>query len=105
MDNEIVRQIIREELASLLGIDKYIFQKNIQIFDARNIQLGRTTGTKIGTATDQLLAFYGITPVNQPATVTDAATQGGTYDQTNVQTIATAVNALIDRLQELGLVA
>lgn len=105
MTPEEVRQIIREELANLIRLDRYTFQKTIQIMDDRNIQLGLTTGTKIGTATTQKLAFYGETPVDQPATVSDAATQGGTYNQANVQSIADAVNTIIDRLQETGLIA
>jgi len=38
---------------------------------AANIALATTTGTKIGTATSQLLGFYNATPVDQPATVAD----------------------------------
>jgi len=105
MDKEQIIQLIKEELSNFKGIDRYIFDKNIQILNARNIQLGRTAGTQIGTATDQLLGFYGTTPVNQPDTVADAETQGGTYSQTDVQSIATAVNALIARLKETGLIA
>jgi hypothetical protein len=67
MNEDKVRQIIREELAGLLGVDRYIFQKHIQLFDGRNIQAGRTTGTKIGTAIDQKLGFFGKTPVVQQA--------------------------------------
>ena len=100
MTPEQVRQIIKEELSNFLGSDRYIFQKNIQIFDGRNIQLGRTNGTKMGTATAQLLGFYGVTPVDQPATISDPS-GGGTVDTQ----ARTAINALIDRLQELGLIA
>jgi hypothetical protein len=67
MDEDKIRQIIREELSALLGVDRYIFQKHIQLFDGRNIQAGRTTGTKIATATDQKLGFFGKTPVVQQA--------------------------------------
>ena len=100
MTPEQVRQIIKEELSNFLGSDRYIFQKNIQIFDGRNIQLGRTNGTKMGTATAQLLGFYGVTPVDQPATISDPS-GGGTVDTQ----ARTAINALIDRLQELDLIA
>lgn len=100
-----IRDVIRNELQSLLGSDRYTFQKHVQFFDGRNMQTGKSTGTKIGTATDQLLGFYGVTPVDQPATVSDANAQGGSYVQADVQSIADAVNDLIDRLQELGLVA
>ena len=69
-----VRKIIREELSSLIGIDRYLFQKNIQIFDGRNIQTGRTNGTKIGTeggATGQKIGFFNKTPVTQQTKITD----------------------------------
>jgi hypothetical protein len=61
---------------------------------------GTLRGLKIGSATSSLLGFYGVTPVDQPATVTDPA-GGGTVDTE----ARTAVNAIIDRLQELGLIA
>ena len=92
---EKIRQIIREELETFLGFNKYTFQKNIQIFDGRNIQLGRTTGTKIGTAIDQKLGFFGITPVDKPETIEDA---------TDLETVIIVANTIIDRLQELGLI-
>ena len=112
MDEEEVRQIIKEELRMLLGstenfqpiwiellkfigIDRFLFQKNIQIFDNRNIQLGRTTGTKIGTAIDQKLGFFGTTPVDKPETIEDA---------TDLETVIIVANTIIDRLQELGLI-
>jgi hypothetical protein len=57
-------------------------------------------GIKIGSATSSLLGFYGVTPVDQPATVADPA-GGGTIDTE----ARTAINDIIDRLQELGLIA
>jgi hypothetical protein len=47
---------------------------NLQITDARDVILGTTTGTKIGTATTQKLGFYNATPVVQPAAVADITT-------------------------------
>jgi len=61
---------------------------------------GTLRGLKIGDATTALLGFYGVTPVDQPATVTDP-TGGGTIDAE----ARTSINAIIDRLQELGLIA
>jgi len=61
---------------------------------------GTLRGLTIGDATTALLGFYGVTPVDQPATVTDP-TGGGTVDAE----ARTAINAIIDRLQELGLIA
>jgi hypothetical protein len=48
-----------------------------------NLALATTTGTKIGTATNQLLGFWNATPVDQPALTAD----------------------LLDSLQEVGLIA
>ena len=64
-DIQQINKIIRDKFQLLLGFDSYTFQKHIKIFDAHNIQLGRTTGTKIGTATDQKLGFFNATPVLQ----------------------------------------
>ena len=103
MDEQQVRQIIRDELGDLLRSDKYLFQRHIQMFDGRNIQTGRTTGTKIGTSTLQKIGFYGVNPVTQPDLLTDPVTQGATYDQGDVNDIVSAVRGLIDRQQDLGL--
>ena len=100
---ELLRQEIEQLksiISALIVTDRYTIQKKMQIFDGRNIQLGTTTGTKFGTATTELLAFYNATPVNQPATVSDPS-GGGTQDAE----ARTSIDALIDRLQELGLIA
>lgn len=73
MDENKVRQIIKEELRDLLATDRYTFQKKLQIFDMRDIQLGKTTGTKIGTETTQKLALWAKTPIVQPASANQAA--------------------------------
>lgn len=65
---EIVRQIIREELAGFLGSSQYQFQRDAKFYDARNIQLGYTTGTMLGTEPTQKLGFFGATPIVKPAT-------------------------------------
>ena len=54
----------------------------------------------IGNATADKVGFYGVSPVDQPATVADA-TGGSTTDAE----ARAAINAVIDRLQELGLIA
>jgi len=98
MDEAQVRQIIREELRNLFFSDRVLFEKHLQIMDGRNVQVGKTTGTKIGTESTQKLGFYGVTPVDKPDTISDPS--GGTTQDTQART---AINALIDRLQELGL--
>jgi hypothetical protein len=61
---------------------------------------GTLRGLRIGSASTSLLGFYGATPVDKPDTVADPS-GGGTIDTE----ARTAINALIDRLQELGLIA
>lgn len=76
---------------------------NIQITDAANVVLGTSTGTKIGTATTQLLGFYNVTPIAQrsgaaqTAVVTTAATNVtpfGFTTQAQADSIVTLVNEL-----------
>lgn len=57
---------------------------------------GNDDGTVLGYSTSSKIGFYGATPVDRPATVADA---------TNSTTVITSLNTLIDRLQELGLIA
>jgi hypothetical protein len=61
---------------------------------------GTLRGLKIGSASTSLLAFYGATPVDRPDTIADPS--GGLIVDAEART---AINALIDRLQELGLIA
>lgn len=61
---------------------------------------GTLQGLRFGGASTSLLGFYGATPVDRPDTVADPA-GGGTIDAE----ARTAINAIIDRLQELGLIA
>jgi hypothetical protein len=76
------------------------FDGNLKLTGGANVVLDTSTGTKIGTATSQLLGFYNATPVDQPATVSDPS--GGATQDAEART---AINAIIDRLQELGLIA
>jgi hypothetical protein len=46
----------------------------ITLGDAVNFALNTTTGTKIGTATNQKLSFYNATPIVQPTELTDELT-------------------------------
>ena len=49
------------------------FIQGLTIADAKNIVLNTTTGTKLGTATTQKLAFWNKTPIVQPTTAITAA--------------------------------
>lgn len=70
----IIQQVVREELSAFLGSSQYQFQRDAKFYDARNIQVGYTTGTMIGTDGNQKLGFFGATPVVQqsaPVVLTD----------------------------------
>ncbi len=114
MNETQVRRIIREELASLLATDRYTFQKHLQLFDGRNVQVGRTTGTKIGTETTQKIGFHGKTPTVQgsavaspsTSTVSDAGdTTNNATINANFTNIKTAIDDLRTRLSDKGLTA
>jgi hypothetical protein len=68
--------------------------------DAKNITLNATTGTKIGTATGEKLAFWNATPVAQQAHIADAS--GGLVVDTEARAAIASINAL---LATLGLTA
>jgi hypothetical protein len=82
------------ELAS--GANSINMQTSLLLNDARDIAVGTTTGTKIGTATTQKLGFYNKTPVVQPVAVANA---------TDAASVITQLNALLARMRDLGLIA
>jgi len=103
-------EIIRDEFADLILTSKYTFQKDIQILDMRNIQLGRTTGTKIGTVADQKLGLWGVAPVVQQTGIAAQKINytAGDLDSeaeiiTAINTTNTAINALRTALNNLGI--
>ena len=52
-------------IADMRKSDRYVFAKDVQIMDGRDIQLAKGRGTMIGTEASQKLGFYGATPVIQ----------------------------------------
>lgn len=101
MTPEQIRAIVQDELATFMKTDRFVFDQNVQLLDARNIQLGRTNGTMIGTAADQKLGFYGKMPVIQAASISNPS-GGGTA---GVDSPArNAVIAVITALHNLGLI-
>lgn len=74
---------------------------------------GNPDGVQIGSATTDLVGFYGETPVDQAGAITtvttDAATSTtnafGYSTSTQADAIVTAVNALIAAVQGIGITA
>lgn len=112
---ELQKQIddLKERFERFSKSDRYIFEKELEIANGRDFKFSTETGSKFGTGTDQKMSFYGVTPVDQPDTVSDVSLQSlvGSdtvhlanliTDMTNLQA---AQSAIIDRLQELGLMA
>lgn len=98
-------RVLEDRLNMLERSDRYQLQKLLQIWDGRNIQLGTTTGTQIGTGATQKLAFFGATPIAQPAEAAVANVQSGAYVQADVQSIADLANSLRTTLHNYGLTA
>jgi len=102
MNEEQIRQLIREEMSGMLG---YVFSKHIRILDGRNIQTGRTTGTQIGTETSQKIGFFGKTPAVQQDSIAAAPSMSGTYVQSEQVAQCNRITNLITTLRNLGLIA
>lgn len=51
------------------------------------------------------VGLYGETPVAQAGAISAPASQGATYDQTNVNTLVTAINAIRTALTNIGVTA
>lgn len=80
----------------------------IVIGDAVDLVLNATTGTKIGTATTQKLAFWNATPIVQPTTAVSAATRtgGGGATVTDTDTFdGYTIAQIVKALRNLGALA
>lgn len=100
-----IRQIVKEEISNLFKLDRYSFGKLVQFNDGINIQVGSTTGTKIGTSATQKLGFFAKAPIVQPGAIS-APTGGGSGDTDAIDTHArTAINSIRTALTNLGLTA
>ena len=97
---QLIKDTIRTELDQLSADDRFVFRRNLEIENGNNIEVGRRYGSKICTDIEQKLAFWDSTPVNRPVKADDP-TGGATVDTQ----ARNAVIFLIDRLEELGLIA
>jgi hypothetical protein len=100
MTEEEVKRIIRREFENFSLLDRYTFQKDIQIFDKINIELATTTGTKIGTSALQKIGFFNAAPVVRRTFVSRPT--GGVVQDAGARE---AIDFTLDRLEELGLFA
>lgn len=77
--------------------------------DGGHIELGATTGTKIGTATSQKLGFFNATPVVQPTALTaanaSALNTGDATSDTVIGNMRTRIGEIETKLKALGLLA
>lgn len=64
-----------------------------------NVTYNSPDGALVGSSATEKIGFYGTTPVVQGSAVTTLATTPTATD------IATAVNAIISRLQDIGIIA
>ena len=99
MTKEEIQTLIRDELARYFAV-KTVYSANLQLLDGRNIQVGKTTGTSLGTETSQKIAVYGGTPVVQASAIS-APSGGGTQDAE----ARTAINSIRTALQNFGITA
>lgn len=76
------------------GNDDITLNGGITVSDNKNISLGTSNGTQIGTASNQKIGFFGATPVTQQAHITDASGDA-----------VTEMNTLLGYLENLGLLA
>ena len=102
---ELKVQRLEERLNVLEKSDRFIFQKLIQMLDGRNFQFGRTTGTKLGTASDQKVSVFGVTPVVQASSIGAPTSPGATYSQSEAQSAVNAINSIRTAIKNFGITA
>ena len=106
MDEQKLRQIIREELSALIKVDRLTIDRLTQYLDGRNVQFGLTTGTKFGTSVSEKIGFWNKTPVIQPTHANQAAlsldtdvTGADTVDKSAINTNFTSIQSLVNQLR------
>lgn len=98
-------EILESIVGHLVKSDRLIISTLLQLLDGRNIQLGKTTGTKFGTESTQKAAFFGATPVVQASAIAAPSTPGATYSQSEAQSAVTAINSIRTAIKNFGITA
>ena len=106
-------QDLRKIINFFVLVDRYQFQRDIELLDGRNIRVSQVTGLKIGTAITQKIGIWNQTPISQPtnaaqaAVATAAATQTtpwGFSTQAQADGIITLLNRIRLDLVNIGLI-
>ena len=100
MDLEQRVKVLEDQLSALFAVGVMTVRDNTQVFDGRNIQVGKKYGTKIGTEATQKLGFFAAAPIVQPGAI--SAPSGGTTIDSQARS---AITSLINALHNLGLTA
>jgi len=82
--------------ANLKGDCLRVISDTVTVPDEADFAFDATTGSKLGTADTQKIAFWGAAPVVRPAAVADA---------TDAATTQARLNDLLARLRTVGLIA
>jgi len=59
---QLIKEVIRQEFDQMVSDDRFVFRRKVEFENDINIDFGRRIGTKIGTASDQLVSFFGQNP-------------------------------------------
>lgn len=92
--------LLENFMADFVYSDRYVSQKHLQLMNGKNIQLAKLNGTKIGTAADQKIGFYGKTPVIQASAI--ASPSGGLTVDAPARS---AIDSIRTALSDIGITA
>lgn len=111
MTNEERLLLIEEKLNKVLAYyeqenfsDKMVLRRNLILKDkdGKVVLNSQEGGVTIGSASGKV-GLYGKTPIVKASTIAAPSAAGGTYSQSQVDSIVTAVNAIRVVLQNIGI--
>jgi len=87
---------------ALVKSDRYVFERDLQFQDGRNIQVSSGTGTKLALSSTEKMGFWGKTPIVRPSAITSPSGAGSAGVD---QPARNSIDEIINTLQALGLTA